>query len=970
MPSPTDVPINNCAIDDGRYAEDEDIPPKPVYPFTPILPPIDDNLDTEYTDGILVPCTGASPGVLAERTIADAVVAVAAPLEVSETRHRRMKFKSCGIRANKTFFIMPEHLSKYEFVSESIMIDGEILRIPQKGSTNEYIFRWTTTVNLPVGIDHDHLVTRVFKGHKVGMMKLKNARTAFDAEYPNGKGTKQKQKRKRRVREHQNEVSRTPNTQLRSPTIPLTSVQATNVSTTELRMSPGTRIDTTIVPPVDNTQQYTEHSSSDDGSEFAVGDTYYPILTNNNEDIEDSEDYDPEFMEMDGNYSTLLKNVTFQYEALENELQPPSNLYNGSGPCLRRGIGKKFTTVFECTQLCGGLSITFFKRLAANSNQYARLHMTPDGKFAGRTWRNISLEEMVRFHGVILKMSIDNRSLGGYESYFETNLQVNLGLDYMVTLKDYPPWAALVFSVNRFKQIRAAYHPEVGASSVRDKCHQLRFAINSLNAASKATFIPGLNLSFDEGGVASRSRMNPVRQYNKDKPKKFRVDFFVLANNAPNNYFIVHIDVYQGKNSENIGIPEEIKSLPTTQKAVANAVMQSGIGNDPDGMRRLFMDNRYTAAPLFILLRERFDILCAGTTRKNRIGWPKDQMNMPKSAPRGSNMVLYDKTNKVLVLQWKDNKVVSCTSTLGVSGLVPVKRRVGPNVVEFQVEKALRAYQEYMDAVDRGDQIREVGSGFASKAHYKKWYKKAFFAVIDFMLLNSLFAWNMSANDDTLKRLVVTKSAFYAALAEEMIMFVDEEHITGNDQLENPLRAEGHVPLGINKGSRSYCAVCKLEEKWRKEDGKKDMYGKNSRCQQYLALCSKACCLIPAHTIAVEHERKLFKMEGLEGLSCFEIAHSPVCKGLWRTSTKAGKTTTRQHKKVRAVTYSVRRSHPVYCSLLQLYGRRQEKRPGRKKEGDNDDNEFLDENASDGDGSLSHNSFGPGDSNDAFEDEE
>ena len=122
--------------------------------------------------------------------------------------------------------------------------------------------------------------------------------------------------------------------------------------------------------------------------------------------------------------------------------------------------------------------------------------MTVDGKFAGRPWRNISLEEMVWFHGVILKMSIDNRSLGGYESYFETNMQVDLGLDYMVMLKNNPPWAALVFSINQFKQIRAAYHPKVGASSVRDICHQLRFAINSLNA-SKATFIPGLNLSFD-----------------------------------------------------------------------------------------------------------------------------------------------------------------------------------------------------------------------------------------------------------------------------------------------------------------------------------------------------------------------------------------------------------------------------------------------------------------------------------------
>ena len=48
------------------------------------------------------------------------------------------------------------------------------------------------------------------------------------------------------------------------------------------------------------------------------------------------------------------------------------------------------------------------------------------------------------------------------------------------------------------------------------------------NATSRATFVPGPNLSFDEGGVSSRSRMNPVRQYNKDKPNKFCVDFFVL----------------------------------------------------------------------------------------------------------------------------------------------------------------------------------------------------------------------------------------------------------------------------------------------------------------------------------------------------------------------------------------------------------------------------------------------------------
>ena len=128
---------------------------------------------------------------------------------------------------------------------------------------------------------------------------------------------------------------------------------------------------------------------------------------------------------------------------------------------------------------------------------------------------------MVRFLGVILKMSIDDRKLGGYVAYFDQDLRVNLGRSYSVKLEDYPPWALKVFSLIRFKQIRSAFHPEVGASSIGDKCHQLRYAIETLNATSKAVFIPGLNLSFDEGGGPSRSWLNPVRQYNKDKPNKF-----------------------------------------------------------------------------------------------------------------------------------------------------------------------------------------------------------------------------------------------------------------------------------------------------------------------------------------------------------------------------------------------------------------------------------------------------------------
>ena len=62
--------------------------------------------------------------------------------------------------------------------------------------------------------------------------------------------------------------------------------------------------------------------------------------------------------------------------------------------------------------------------------------MDANRKFASYTWRNISFEEMITFHAVLLKWSNDDRSLGGYESYFTENLQLNLAQNYSVKLQD------------------------------------------------------------------------------------------------------------------------------------------------------------------------------------------------------------------------------------------------------------------------------------------------------------------------------------------------------------------------------------------------------------------------------------------------------------------------------------------------------------------------------------------------------
>ena len=67
-----------------------------------------------------------------------------------------------------------------------------------------------------------------------------------------------------------------------------------------------------------------------------------------------------------------------------------------------------------------------------------------------------------------------------------------------------------------------------------------------------------------------------------------------------------------------------------------------------------------------------------------------------KSNKRGELLVLYDETKKFLAIQWLDNKVVSCKSTLYERGLVPVQRRRGTENLQLSVDIALKHYQEVL----------------------------------------------------------------------------------------------------------------------------------------------------------------------------------------------------------------------------------------------------------------------------------
>jgi len=399
-----------------------------------------------------------------------------------------------------------------------------------------------------------------------------------------------------------------------------------------------------------------------------------------------------------------------------------------SGPHgLRAGVADKFNDPFECFSECGGCAPLFVARLAANSNDCCCHHMKPDlgrNRHCNDEWRDITAAEMHHFLGIVLKISLSSVDGGGCAACFAEEDKVVCAdsgrRSIAVSISNSQGWAQKTMKLNRFKQVRGAFHPEDKTAGIgKDKCCQLRHVLNQLNALALSSFHMGPNMAFDEGGVACRSRFCPARQHNKDKPDKCRVDFFVL--NDSKHHFIYHMDVCQGKNKHNAYIHKRAADLPATQKAVVNALFKTDLSTpDPLGYRHLASDNRCTCPELLCMLRDKCRTCGTGTCRKKRKGWDSTTHNMTKNKDnRGGHVLSCDSSNQIICGEWMDSKVVTFATSVMDTSSTTMQRRIGSQKKNFPCPAVFTHCQRTVGGVDKGDQMRLHGGGFARKAHFK-----------------------------------------------------------------------------------------------------------------------------------------------------------------------------------------------------------------------------------------------------------
>ena len=308
------------------------------------------------------------------------------------------------------------------------------------------------------------------------------------------------------------------------------------------------------------------------------------------------------------------------------------------------------------------------------------------------------------------------------------------------------------------------------------------------------------------------------------------------------------------------------------------------------------------------MLRDCCHTHSTGTLRKNRKGWDKDLMNMLKTGDRGESSLYFCQTNDIAIVQWRDSKVVNVCSSMLDLGVDECRRQIGSTKQTFSCPNVVRKCQQTMFGVDKGDQIRLHGGGFARKAHYKKWYKKAFFAVLDCMLLNSLVAWNLAVEREPgLYRQKFNRHDFYAWIAETFMTYSDPNAKSPEQVLEATrglVDARGaHRAVSVPTNTR--CVVCKLDNNYSRDvDGIK------------CAVSGCSCCPLTAHFLPLERGRKTHDLEEFKDMrTCFEIVHSAVGREVWKEKVMPDGGWRPGDKK-----YSVMTNHPVVQQLRVGYG--------------------------------------------------
>ena len=415
------------------------------------------------------------------------------------------------------------------------------------------------------------------------------------------------------------------------------------------------------------------------------------------------------------------------------------------------------------------------------------------------SWKDVTADEIKRFIALLIHFGV-------------VHVRGDVQRNWSTKTLYHGLWARAILPRNRFFAILAFLHVvDPATETPGNKLCKVESFVKHFKKRCSELYKPREHVAIDERMVKSRHRSG-IRQYIRDKPTKWGIKLWVLADSS--NGYTVDFNIYIGR-------------------AAGREVSANGLGYDVV-MRliapyynkgyHLFVDNFYSSLTLF---RDLFDngVLATGTILPSRRSFPaalKNTKEWAKGKERGCMRWVRDPP--CLVLQWVDNKVVSMITTVGNANdhvQVSRKQRNAGSWTNILVQQPqiFQTYNLKMNAVDRSDQIL---STFNIQRKCLRWWKTMFFHLIDMAVVNSyiLFLEHMANYPDEIERPAgYTQCDFRDELVREICGLPEYGdpplHTSGRPRAPSSVFETEHIPCVSD--TRRNCVVCyKLEKVERK----------------------------------------------------------------------------------------------------------------------------------------------------------
>ena len=479
------------------------------------------------------------------------------------------------------------------------------------------------------------------------------------------------------------------------------------------------------------------------------------------------------------------------------------------------------------------ITVELIREICEHTNSYGWITIGEKSYYGDKdgAWKETNPEEIEKLIALILYCGLVKVS--AFHRYWSTKSLYH-GL-----------WARAIMSRDRFKALIGMLHVvDPATEDEQDKLWKVTGFLQFFKEKCISLYQPFQCVAIDERMVKSKHRSG-IRQYIKNKPTKWGIKLWVLADSA--NGYTCDFDVYIGRNAAAVPSANGL-GYDVVMKLVQPLINQG---------YHLYFDNFYTSVTL---VKDLFRLMipATGTAFENRRGFPDSMKNSKQWARRKQRgSMRWERDGVCLALQWKDNRPVTMLTSIDNANdfLFIDRNEKVRNVwqrVRVKQPKAVHNYNQYMNAVDRSDQILAKNSALRK---CMRWWKTLFFHMIDIAVVNSFILFQLHrAEHPDVEELKRPNKFSIAEYREELVRQLagleeyDQPPVFKPPSVEHGAFETAHIVK--SSVTRKSCKVCYRETK---KELRVVTYCDAPQCQVYLHCTQEKNCFEIWHSKDYPH---------------------------------------------------------------------------------------------------------------------